>query len=540
MAITYLGGGIVEGIKGSSPKCATFDGSNDVVTGLGNLFSGTGAYSLSVWLYHTGGTTGNDGVCSADGAQEFLFYQGSSQKMYCTSPTGMYSSTTVAENTWFHVCITRDASSNVKFYLNGGTPTTATASGSIVSDSWRFGYAHTTEFWGGSACEFATWSGRELTAVEVGKIYNSGSPTKLPDAGLTSYTTNLTGYYPMDTDFDKFAGVGGNNGSVSGATVGNSTPVTPIPAPDEKATITNVPVGTRWHETDTRKVFRYANDLVDGDGLKCYIKFDDASGNHTNQAGSVTGNATLGSNADITPAGTGTIDYQTTGLPSKLGTGAEYPSTSATSGRYGVFGSSTSQFNFLHGGGTSTKFTVCFWAKYGTTAYNNQVIIRSGTGDTTAGIVIYHYGSSSGDGGIRCFISRQGGGNQQALQGYSSSNFFLFDDAWHFYTFQLDWQESTDKLIMTRDMGTSSPARQTFNQNSSYVPDAISQNSADPLCFRQDADQRGTYIPPTAEYSEMSIWSRCLTHAEITKIYNSGNGMQLDTGVDVWKEKGTA
>ena len=120
------------------------------------------------------------------------------------------------------------------------------------------------------------------------------------------------------------------------------------------------------------------------------------------------------------------------------------------------------------------------------------------------------------------------------------TGFFLFDDAWNFYTFQLDWQESTDKLIMTSDMGTSSPARQTFNQNSSYVPDAISQNSADPLCFRQDADQRGTYIPPTAEYSEMSIWSRCLTHAEITKIYNSGNGMQLDTGVDVWKEKGTA
>jgi len=183
---------------------------------------------------------------------------------------------------------------------------------------------------------------------------------------------------------------------------------------------------------------------------------------------------------------------------------------------------------------------VCFWAKYGTTAYNNQVIIRSGTGDTTAGIVIYHYGSSNGDGGIRCFISRQNGGNAQAIQGYSVGGFFLFDDAWHFYTFQLDWQESTDKLIMTRDMGTSSPARQTFNQNGSNVPDAITQNSADPLCFRQDADQRGTYIPPTAEYAEMSLWSRCLTHAEITKIYNSGNGMQLDTGVDVWKEKGTA
>jgi len=311
---------------------------------------------------------------------------------------------------------------------------------------------------------------------------------------------------------------------------------------DEKSLITNVPLGTRYEETDTRNIYRYANDLVSGTDLKCYIKFDDASGNHTNKAGSVAGNATLGSAADIVPAGTGTIDYQVTGLPSKLGTGAEYPSTSATSGKYGVFGSgaNTSQFNFLHGGGTSTKFTVTFWAKYDTTAYNNQVIIRSGTGDTTAGLVIYHYGPSSGDGGIRCFISTLNGGNQQPMEGYSTGGFFLFDDAWHFYTFQLDWQESTDKLIMTRDMGTSTPARQTFNQNGSYVPDAITQNAADPLCFRQDADARGTYIPPTAEYAEMSLWSRCLTHAEITKIYNSGNGMQLDTGVDVWKEKGTA
>jgi len=41
----------------------------------------------------------------------------------------------------------------------------------------------------------------------------------------------------------------------------NDTPLksftfTDIPAVDEKATITNVPVGTRWHETDTKKIFR--------------------------------------------------------------------------------------------------------------------------------------------------------------------------------------------------------------------------------------------------------------------------------------------
>ena len=38
----------------------------------------------------------------------------------------------------------------------------------------------------------------------------------------------------------------------------------------------------------------------------------------------------------------------------------------------------------------------------------------------------------------------------------------------------------------------------------------------------------------------MSIWDRGLTDAEIVTMYNSGNGFQLDTGLDVWKDKGVA
>ena len=48
------------------------------------------------------------------------------------------------------------------------------------------------------------------------------------------------------------------------------------------------------------------------------------------------------------------------------------------------------------------------------------------------------------------------------------------------------------------------------------------------------------YITPTASYAELSIWSRVLTDAELTNIYNAGAGLQLDTGLPVWTEKGTA
>ena len=243
MAVTALSGQRWQGT--ASPNCATFNGSNAVITGLGNLMSGSGAYSFSVWFRHvTGG--GNDGMFSPDGTLELFGYQVSSGKMFLkmdSSATVLYSGV-ISNDTWYHAVGTKDDSDNIKFYINGSEVTTGSSSGSVASDSWRFGYAHTTEFWAGNAIEFAVWNGRALTLAEVQSIYGNGGSTakKIPDATLnvsgTSYTEDLTGYYPMDTDFDKFAGTGGTNGVISGsATVDNSSPATPIPAQDDKATL---------------------------------------------------------------------------------------------------------------------------------------------------------------------------------------------------------------------------------------------------------------------------------------------------------------
>ena len=47
------------------------------------------------------------------------------------------------------------------------------------------------------------------------------------------------------------------------------------PATDKsKTAITDVPVGTRYEETDTRKIYRYGTDLISGTDLKVYIPFD--------------------------------------------------------------------------------------------------------------------------------------------------------------------------------------------------------------------------------------------------------------------------
>ena len=43
-----------------------------------------------------------------------------------------------------------------------------------------------------------------------------------------------------------------------------------------------------------------------------------------------------------------------------------------------------------------------------------------------------------------------------------------------------------------------------------------------------------------AEIVEMSIYNTVLTDAQVTTLYNSGSGVQLDIGAKVWKEKGSA
>jgi hypothetical protein len=199
-----------------------------------------GAWSFSVWFRHVSGS-GNDGLFSPDGTLEAFGFTVATPRMFLkmdSSATALFPGA-ISNDTWYHAVGTKDGSDNIKFYINGSEVATGSSSGSVASDSWRFGYAHTTEFWAGNAMEFAVWNGRALSSSEVSAIYNSGSGKKIPDALGSGYDTSLTGYYPMDTDFDKFAGTGGNNGTVSGATVDNASPTTPIPAREanDKATL---------------------------------------------------------------------------------------------------------------------------------------------------------------------------------------------------------------------------------------------------------------------------------------------------------------
>ena len=198
---------------------------------------------------------------------------------------------------------------------------------------------------------------------------------------------------------------------------------------------------------------------------------------------------------------------------------------------------SLSLWNFLHGG--TPHWTINFWYKMTTDPVDNMTILQNNTGDSTAGIYMRHYTAGDDEHGIRTAITKQGG-NNQALTAQSAADFFLSDGNWHMYTFTCDFSLGSANYKIKRDY---SDANESFNKSGSNTPEALSQNASYPLAlFHHTTSGSGgsSYIPPPKEIMELSIWDRVLTDAEITKIYNSGNGMQLETGLKVFKEKGTA
>jgi len=352
-------------------------------------------------------------------------------------------------------------------------------------------------------------------------------------------------------------GVGGSGIVIISFPIGTSYSTTGSPtvgsagSQDEKTTVTDVPVGSEFEQTDDYKTYQMAEALVDGADLKCYIKFNDVDTTDplVNTASSVTGNGsdTLGTDADMILGGAVDPTYAVT-APTDLGTGAmKFFETAGdgTVGSWGNLGTSVSQWKFLHYNSANTsnfpKWTICFWCKMGSDSPNNRNIFRNVSGDGTAGITIYHSDDDvgAGNGGLGIILSSDDGSvGAPPLAFWSASEFFQYDDAWHFYAFTMDFSLSSATLKMWRDMGTTTPAYQTANKGAGALE---SGNPSYILGFRHyTAQGDNTYIPPTASYSELSIWDRVLTDAELDKIYNSGAGMDLVTGAKIWVERGTA
>jgi hypothetical protein len=285
---------------------------------------------------------------------------------------------------------------------------------------------------------------------------------------------------------------------------------------------TNIQVGSRFEETDTRKMYHYTDIGITGSDvslseLKAYYKFDESSGNIINEASTVGSTHSLGTNADLSINGSPSRDQ--TGSPANLGNSILFADPS----EYGDAGTSTSQFNFMHN--QSAIFTFAVWIKFPSAIEHNDCIFDDNIiGDVQVGCNICLRNTNA----MR-FIVANGTGNAPTINAQTSNGFVPTDNAFHFYVFRWDYSQSTGTLLISVDNGTP----ESFNKTSNT---ASNSNAGQVARFCSDTWAGSESL--SGNILELSIWNRILTNAELTTLYNSGSGKIIATDPS-WKELGT-
>ena len=239
---------------------------------------------------------------------------------------------------------------------------------------------------------------------------------------------------------------------------------------------------------------------IDDSDLVGYWKFSESSGSITNVSES---DESLGSAADISMTG-GT--YDVTGTPSGIGNGVTFDGVSD----YGTFGTSTSQFNFMHN--TSAVWTLAFWLKL------NEI----GSDDTLLATKINNDGGTAGysirlqtNNKISTYILN---GTNAVLNTNSTANFIPDSSSWYFYTMSYNQSEADDNLIRRRDNNNEETADKTAN-----TPSDSNAGYAQHIARRPDTSgDFGDF-----SIAELSQWNRILTDDEITALYNDGAGRSI-------------
>jgi len=301
VAITYLGGGIIEGsstagasdtlgtaVNGSNSGASnssetaiygktsvSFDGSNDRIDidALGGVARTTGSFCF--WLNPDTGGGYPLQISDANGNE---YIKITSESTFVSTvqrdPAGANwednpGGTVAPHDKWTHIVLTQDGTT-VKWYLDAVDQGTFTDNNDVnewinadmdkftIGAGWHYSRSQFEDFYNGQIQDVGFWN-RALTSAEVTVLFNGfdkDSATSSSNTGkvVTDIsTTGLLAYYTF-------------NDVTTGIT--NSATVT-----DEKLAITNVPVGTRYEETNTRKIFRRKGFPISVTGLKAYYRF---------------------------------------------------------------------------------------------------------------------------------------------------------------------------------------------------------------------------------------------------------------------------
>jgi len=292
-----------------------------------------------------------------------------------------------------------------------------------------------------------------------------------------------------------------------------------------KDSITNVPVGTRYEEVNTRKIFRRKGSAVSLTGLKAYFPMNEASGKLINKASDY-GSTDAISNFDLTVTG---ATQNTSGKIDKCVSFSGNQKAEASD-------SNLSDTAFLSN--NNAKWTICFWSKVDGLASGGNIEGDQCWFSTSAFQV--------GDNGVVCRVASTvappnnpaytslilgtSGDDREASN--STANGLESGGAgsgtgWHFHVIQYD--DSTGIARHSKDNGSWNNIFTGANLTNTDTPSAKFRLGQ---MANNDNNLNG-------DMEAFSIWNRVLTASEITTLY--GNTTDVGQGlVPSWVEKGVA
>jgi hypothetical protein len=257
---------------------------------------------------------------------------------------------------------------------------------------------------------------------------------------------------------------------------------------------TNVQVGSRLEETDTRKMYHYEPELS-LTGLKAHYDFSQTSGNLLNVA---TNTDSLGSSGDLTTTGTIT----------------------KTAGAW-VFGGGSAQNTTNALPSTFTAFTMNMWIQPNANNTSGYALVLSSVDGNTNNFSTIN-GSSSGK-----WQPTVGAYSGTESISYTTSN--MDSSAFQMVT-----------LVYNGALSGTARTQTYFNGSAEGTPTATpvaNATASSKICVAIQGNSGQTPIF-LGTYKDVSIWDRALTGSEITKLYNAGTAIS-PSGILAWKEEGT-
>jgi len=201
-----------------------FDGSGDLVSGIGN--GPTGNFTFSAWVKMTATNAQWNTVYSAGGSQIFIgLHSGYNQVGVHIGGSSIFVSAADAFPTdeWHHLVVTWDGS-DVKNRVDTTVIQTQALSGvTITSAAANFGKNPVgTGYLTGIIDEASIWS-VALSDAAIAAIYNGGTPLDV----TANYSDNLVGYWRFEEGTGTSAADSSGNGN--DGTVTNATWSTDVP-----------------------------------------------------------------------------------------------------------------------------------------------------------------------------------------------------------------------------------------------------------------------------------------------------------------------